>query len=89
MANPMDNFQFNAPSQTCSLAPGLPCDLGDLIQQARQNPQAFEDKIRQTNPEAYQRAMQIRNSGNPRQFVMQMLQSRGINPNVLKMLGLG
>lgn len=89
MPNPMDSFQFNNAPQSCVTVPGIPGDLGVLIQQARQNPRAFEDMVRQTNPQAYQQAMQIRNSGNPQQFIMQMLQSRGINPGILKMFGIG
>ena len=89
MPNPMDSFQFNNAPQSCSVVPGIPCDLSELIQQARQNPQAFEDRIRQTNPQAYQQAVRIRNNGNPQWYVMQMLQSRGINPGILKMFGIG
>ena len=60
----------------------------NIIQQAKNNPRGFEDYIRQTNPQAYQQAMQIRNSQNPKAIIMQMMQSKGINPNVLNMLGL-
>lgn len=63
-------------------------DLSQLVQQARQNPQAFEEQIRRTNPQAYQQALQIRNSANPQAIIMQMAQARGINPNILRMLGI-
>ena len=63
-------------------------DLQTLIQQARQNPAAFEEQFKRTNPQAYQQAMQIRNSANPQAVIRQMAQSRGVNPNILKMLGL-
>lgn len=60
----------------------------NIIQQAKSNPKGFEDYIKRTNPQAYQQAMQIRNSQNPKAIIMQMMQSKGINPNVLNMLGL-
>ena len=59
-----------------------------LINQIKQNPQAFEEYIRKTNPQAYQMALQVRNSSNPQSIIMQMMQSRGLNPNILRMLGL-
>lgn len=86
MPNPMDAFQFN--QATCTMAPNIPCDLMSMVQQARQNPRAFEEQFKRTNPQAYQQAMQIRQSGNPRAYIMQMLQARGINPGILQMLGL-
>ena len=57
-----------------------------VLKQARQNPRAFEEHVKRTNPQAYQRALQLRNVANPQQLVMQMMQQRGINPNVLRML---
>lgn len=81
MNNPFDNFSatFVQPQQP---------DFQAIVQQARQNPQAFENFVRQTNPQAYQQALQLRNSGNVQNVVMQMLQNRGINPNVFRMLGI-
>lgn len=80
MNSPMDKFQFNSfnsPQQDPFVT---------ALQQARQNPKAFEENIRKTNPQAYQQAMQIRNSfANPQQAIMQMAQQKGINPNILKM----
>ena len=87
MPNPMDAFQFNQ-SAACTIAPNVPCDLMSMVQQARQNPRAFEEQLKQTNPQAYQQAMQIRQSGNPRAYIVKMLQARGVNPNILGMLGL-
>lgn len=82
MQNPMDKAPFiNAPHTTNN-------DIQIIVQQARQNPRAFEDYIRRSNPQAYDQAMRIRNSPNPQAMIMQMAQSRGINPNILRMLGL-
>ena len=82
MPNLMDNASFNAIRQE-----QLP-NFQQIVMQARQNPQAFEEQFKRANPQAYQQAMQIRNSGNARSAVMQMLQSKGINPSILQMLGL-
>lgn len=89
MANTFDNLPFNdfrqnSPAQTQS---GVP-DFQNLLQQASQNPKAFEEHLRQTNPQAYQRAMQVRNSANPRAMIVEMAKARGVNPNILKMFGL-
>lgn len=83
MANLMDNTPFssaphNVPTQ----------DLNTLIQQAKQNPKAFEDYVRQNNPQAYQQALQIRNSANPQAMIMQMAKQKNVNPNILRMLGI-
>lgn len=79
MSNPMDKAFGNMPNQQ---------NLEAVIQQIKQNPQAFEEQIRKTNPQAYQQALQIRNSQNPQAIIMQMMQSRGINPNILRLLGI-
>lgn len=76
MSNPMDAAVMQS-SQ----------NIETLLQQARQNPQAFENFVKQNMPQAYQQALQIRNCQNPQAVIMQMAQSRGINPNVLKMFG--
>ena len=83
MSNLMDNTPFssapyNVPTQ----------DFNTLIQQAKQNPKALEDYVRQNNPQAYQQALQIRNSANPQAIIMQMARQKNINPNVLRMLGI-
>lgn len=78
----MDKFQFSQPSQTPTLQP----NVFDVFSQAKQNPKAFEEHIRRTNPQAYRQALQIRNSiANPQQAVMQLAQQKGINSNILKM----
>ena len=83
MPNLMDKASFNEIRQE-----SLP-NFQQMVMQARQNPKAFEEQFKRANPQAYQQAMQIRNSGNARSAVMQMLQARGINPSILKMLGIG
>ena len=80
----MDKFQFQPMSQQSQFQE---TDLANLLNQAKQNPKAFEEHVRRTNPQGYQRAIQIRNSMvNPQQAVMQMAQQRGINPNIIRML---
>lgn len=79
MSNPFNRVPFKSVNQP---------DLTQIVQQARQNPQAFEEHIKRTNPAAYQQAMQIRNSANPQAVIMQMAQAKGINPSVLQMLGI-
>lgn len=82
MPNLMDRSQFNMIPQVA------PQNMEQLIQQIRQNPGAFEEQIRINNPQAYQMALQIRNSQNPQAIIMQMMQQKGFNPNILNMLGL-
>ena len=84
MPNLMDNIPFN-PVQSCN---GVGCDIVQQFNEIRKNPRAFEERLRHTNPQAYQQAMQIRNSANPKAIVMNMAQQRGINPNVMQALGL-
>lgn len=81
MPNLMDSTPFNSnmPNQH---------NIETLIQQIKQNPQAFEEQVRRNNPQAYQMALQIRNSPNPQAIIMQMMQAKGFNPNILNMLGL-
>lgn len=64
-------------------------NIFDIVNQARQNPKAFEENFKRNNPQAYQRALQIRNSvANPQEVVLQMAQQRGVNPNIIKMFNL-
>ena len=79
----MDNAYF-APAPYAK----QPDNFQQSLEWARQNPVAFEEHIRATNPQAYQQALQIRNSANPRAIVAQMARSRGLNPNILRMFGL-
>lgn len=78
MSNLMDSVSYNSNSS----------NMEALIQQIKQNPQAFEEQVRKNNPQAYQMALQIRNSPNPQAMIMQMMQAKGFNPNILGMLGL-
>lgn len=81
--NLMDRTQFSS-------APfnNAPQNIEQLVQQIKQNPSAFEEQIKKTNPQAYQMALNIRNSQNPQAIIMQMIQQKGINPNILSMFGL-
>jgi hypothetical protein len=86
MPNSFDNLPFNDFRQTNT--PQMPVDQRATLQQVLQNPKAFEENLRRTNPQAYQRAMQIRNSGNPRAAIIEMAKAQGLNPNILKMFGI-
>lgn len=93
MSSPLDNVQFNTipnqqPNGQCTFAQGIPCDLKDIIQRAQQNPQWLEQEVQRINPQGYQMAMRIRQSGNPMQFVMQMAQANRVHPSILNYLGL-
>ena len=80
---------MNSPFNNVPFTPVNPQQgLEALIAQARQNPQAFAEQIKRTNPAGYQRAMQIMNSPNPQALIMQMAQARGISPNIYNMLGI-
>lgn len=72
----------NVPFQTA------PQNFEQLVQRIRQNPAAFEEQIKKNNPQAYQMALNIRNSQNPQAIIMQMVQQKGLNPNILNMFGL-
>ena len=84
MSNPLDNAQL-IPSKVNNISIG---SLQQVFMQARQNPQAFEEDMRRNNPEAYSKACQMRDSMTPRNAVLQLAKSRGINPNIFKMLGI-
>ena len=43
--------------------------------------------MQQNNPQAYQQAMQIAQSGNPKAAILQMAKAKGINPMLLKKFG--
>jgi hypothetical protein len=86
----MDKFQFSqmGNSQPVNVQRNPP-DLAQMLNQARRDPKAFEENFKRTNPQAYQQALQLRNSfSSPQQIVMQMAQQRGINPSILQMLDL-
>lgn len=59
-----------------------------MFQQIKANPQAYAQQLSQTNPLAYQQMLQIMNSQNPRAAIIQLAQQKGLNPNILQMLGL-
>lgn len=80
MPNLMDKVPFNSTPQGSF-------NIQQAYQQAMQNPQAFVNYMAQMNPQAYQRAMQIAQSQNPQAAVMQMLQNRGLNPNMFNLFG--
>lgn len=65
-----------------------PQNVEQMINQIRQNPSAFEEQLKLNNPQAYQMALNIRNSPNPQAIIRQMAQQRGLNPNILRMLGI-
>lgn len=81
MPNLMDSLEYVG-------APVSGQSLSNLVQMARQNPQGFAEFVRQTNPQAYQQAMQVRNMANPQAVVREMARSRGLAPNILQMFGL-
>lgn len=89
MANQFDDLPFNDFCQnTGQSIPSVPSNQQAMLQQIMQNPKAFEDHLKHSNPQAYQRAMQIRNSGNPRAAILEMARAQGLNPSILKMFGL-
>lgn len=84
----MSNLMDNTPFQSAPHCDNNTCDIFQQVQQIRQNPQAFEEHIKRTNPRAYQQALQIRNSANPQAIIMNMARQKGVNPNILRMLGI-
>ena len=86
MANLMDNVRFT---------PSVPRNnthtnenIFDVIKRAREDPLGFEETVKRTNPEGYQRAVQIRNCANPKAIALEMARAQGVDPNILGMLGL-
>lgn len=84
----MPNLMDNTPFQNAPNCGNNTCDIMQQIQQIRQNPRAFEEQLKKTNPGAYEQALRIRNSSNPQSIIMNMAKQRGVNPNILRMLGL-
>ena len=82
MPNIMDKTDY------IPMGPTTSTDFQSVLQQARNNPRAFEEHIKRTNPQAYQMAMQLRNSQCPQEVIFRMAQQRGIDPNILRMLNL-
>lgn len=87
MANLMDSMQFN-PSVPRNNPPANE-NIFDVIKRAKEDPLGFEERVKQMNPEGYQRAVQIRNCANPRAMALEIARAQGVNPNILSMLGLG
>lgn len=90
MKNPMDSMGFNTVAQQPSQVPN---NLQNVLQQALQNPKAFEEQFKRMNPQAYQHACSIRNAYSnggidARSAIMQLAQARGISPSILNSLGL-
>ena len=79
MSSPMDKVPF---------ANGQPSNFENVLRMAQNDPRSFEEQMKRMNPQGYQLAYQIRNSPNPRETILQLAQQRGINPNILRMLGL-
>lgn len=82
MPNIMDNANYTP------MGPAASNDFQSVLQQARNNPRAFEEHIKRTNPQAYQMAMQLRNGQCPQEVIFRLAQQRGIDPNILRMLNL-
>lgn len=86
MPNPMDRVQFT-PAVPNNSAPANE-NIFDVIKRAQQDPLGFEEMVKQMNPEGYQRALQIRNCANPKAMAVEMARAQGVDPNILRMLGL-
>lgn len=75
MTSPMDKATYtsvnNNPNQN---------DMASMYRMAMQNPKAFEEQFKRTNPQAYEQAVALAKSRNPKDIVMQILNKRGINP---------
>ena len=82
MASPMDNVNYNQVSNNNVINAQ---DMQSAYKNAMQNPKAFEEYVRRTNPKAYDMAVKLAQSRNPRDIVMQILNSRGINPSMFGM----
>lgn len=86
MPNLMDNVQFNFSAQQNNMPSGE--NIFDVVQRAKNDPFGFEEMVKRTNPEGYQRALQIRNCANPKAMTMELARAQGIDPNIFRMLGL-
>ena len=89
MSDPLHNLTFTSvPANTPTQPQFNNQNFLQMTQQIYQNPAGFEQLVKQQYPDVYNRAMQIRNSANPKQATLQMAQSLGVNPNILRMFGL-
>lgn len=75
MSNPMDKAMYTAVNTT-----EQPSNIASMYKMAMQNPKAFEEQFRRNNPQAYEQAMLLAKTKNPKDIVMQVLNKRGINP---------
>lgn len=87
MSNPMDRMQFNQVQINNPVVQNN-TSIQKQYADAMRNPRAFNDYVARTNPQAYQKAMQIARSVNPQQVVIQMLQERGLVPGMFNLPGL-
>lgn len=82
MRNPLDNATYKVVNNT-----GNNFTIQQAYQNAMKNPKAFIEQLKANNPQLVQRAMQLANSSSPQNVVMQILQSRGINPALFNIPG--
>lgn len=84
MPNLMDNSNY----QSVPFKQNNSVSFIQLFNNACQNPRAFEEDFRRNNPQAYDRALRIRNSANPQAMIMNMVRQSGLNFETLHRLGL-
>lgn len=82
MASPMDMGNYNIVNGNTGMNINM---IGAQYRNAMQNPKAFEEHVRRTNPQAYDMAVRLARSNNPRDIVMQILNKRGINPSMFNL----
>ena len=76
MSNPMDKAIYTAANTTEQQS----FNIASMYKMAMQNPQAFVEQFKRSNPQAYEQAMLLAKTKNPKDIVMQVLSKRGINP---------
>lgn len=74
MNSPMDKANYNVVNTP------VQSNMVSMYRAAMQNPKAFEEQFRRSNPQAYEQAVALARSRNPKDIVMQILNQRGINP---------
>lgn len=74
MSSPMDKANYNVVN-----TPVQP-NMASMYRAAMQNPKAFEEQFKRSNPQAYEQAMALARVKSPKDIVMQVLNKRGINP---------
>lgn len=78
MSNPMDKAMYKSAGNAPMMQ--QQSDIASMYKMAMQNPKAFEENLRRTNPQAYERAVALAKTKSPKDIVMQVLKERGINP---------